>query len=364
MIKASSAREVDALVKDLASDDPIARDAATARLTVIGTRAVERLTVLAADGRASAVTRTAALRTLEGIADHRALDVALRALDEGDLSIAMAAVGIARVFVADPHGLGAVDRLVAVVLDRGRPETLRLAAFRALEHLDARTLGPLREALKDDPSATLRSSRPGRTTRAERMAQQLSHILEDGALPEDPALVKHALSMEATPASLASLHALLERIRERELTEEPSDRAGWTAARGAVHAALVARGSLLGLYDLRESVASAREPLPDEFLAALMALGDATCLESIAAAYAYQRDGGTDSSRRRRPSSRVTATASAEWLHQLVLAFAAIVMREKITRRSAAIKKIERRWPAALDALWPAKSGRSRRAGR
>jgi hypothetical protein len=59
----------------------------------------------------------------------------------------------------------------------------------------------------------------------------------------------------------------------------------------------------------------------------------------------------------------VTATARVEWQHHLALAFAAIVKRENVTRRSAAIKKIERRWPSVVDALWPGKP-RSRAAGR
>jgi hypothetical protein len=259
----------------------------------------------------------------------------------------------------------AVDRLVAIVLDRARREPLRVAAFRALEHLDARTLGPVREALKDDPSATLRSSASSQaTTGGGRRTEQLSRMLEEGPLPDDPLLIGQALAAGTTPVPLASLQALVERIRERELIEEAPERTAWTGARGAVHAALMARGSLLGLYDLRESVASAREPLPPPFLAALSALGDETCLESIAAAYSHQREGGTDSGRLRRRSAAVTATASAEWQHHLALAFAAIVKREHVTRRSAAIKKIERRWPSVLDALWPGKSPRSRSGGR
>jgi hypothetical protein len=348
VIRASSAKQVDALVKDLASDRPIARDTATARLTVIGERAVERVAALAADRGAPPTARAAALRTLEGIGDHRGLDVALKALDDRDLAVATAAVGVARTFVAAPHGLPAVDRLTGVVLDRNRPEPLRLAAFRALEHLDATTLRPLREALKDDPSATLRSSAPSTAARA-RGAKRLTRLLDEGTLPDDPALLNEALAAGAAEAPLAGLHGLLERIREREIGEEqPAARSGWTAARGTVHTALAARGSLLGLYDLRESVASTEAPLPEAFVGALTALGDASCLEAIAAACA-----------RLGPAGAVSGTAERErWRHQLALAFAAIVARERVTRRSPVIKKIERRTPAALDALWPARGTR------
>ena len=54
--------------------------------------------------------------------------------------------------------------------------------------------------------------------------------------------------------------------------------------RGAIHQALAARNSRLALYDLRESLLAA-ERLPVAFLAALDEIGDATCLETLAAAY-------------------------------------------------------------------------------
>ena len=69
-IKASSSRQIDALVTDLASADAVKREAAIARLTVLGARAVERVAALAAS-TAAGPARSAAFRTLEGIADPR-----------------------------------------------------------------------------------------------------------------------------------------------------------------------------------------------------------------------------------------------------------------------------------------------------
>ena len=81
------------------------------------------------------------------------------------------------------------------------------------------------------------------------------------------------------------------------------------------------------MYDLRESIESAKAPLPVEFLAALSLVGDASCLEAIAGAHAGAGD--------------------AWWRDHLADAFRAIVARERLTRRQAAIaKKIEKRWPA------------------
>ena len=54
--------------------------------------------------------------------------------------------------------------------------------------------------------------------------------------------------------------------------------------RGALHQALAARDSRLALYDLRDSLLEP-DRLPVAFLAALEDIGDATCLETLAAAY-------------------------------------------------------------------------------
>jgi hypothetical protein len=87
------------------------------------------------------------------------------------------------------------------------------------------------------------------------------------------------------------------------------------------------------------------------FLAALHLVGDASCLEPLAAAYA--RGSGSD----------------ARWRHQVAETFRVISRREKVTRRHAAIKRIESRWPDGARELMgprlrraddhgPAKAGR------
>ena len=95
--------------------------------------------------------------------------------------------------------------------------------------------------------------------------------------------------------------------------------------------ALAQRGSRLALYDLRESLETAHGPLAVEFLAAVTLVGDATCLEAIAAAHAKAKP------------------KDAWWRNHLAGAFKAIVTRERLTRRHAALKKIEKRWPGVLD---------------
>ena len=70
-IKSSSSAEIRGLVAALSGDDEVQREAAVARLSIIGARAVDRLLEAYAqtgDRRA----HTAILQTLEAIADYRA----------------------------------------------------------------------------------------------------------------------------------------------------------------------------------------------------------------------------------------------------------------------------------------------------
>ena len=108
-------------------------------------------------------------------------------------------------------------------------------------------------------------------------------------------------------------------------------------ARASAHLALAGRGSRLALYDLRESLERAAAPLPVGFLEALLQIGDASCLEAIAAAY-VQAPG----------SSRGSADW---WRRQLARAFHTIVKREGLTPRHQLIRKIAKRWGDAAPGL-------------
>jgi hypothetical protein len=120
-------------------------------------------------------------------------------------------------------------------------------------------------------------------------------------------------------------------------------------ARAAAHLALAERGSRLALYDLRESL-NGTARLPVEFVAALSLVGDAGCLEAIAGAYARASEAGR---------------ARDDWWRQhLAGAFVTIARREKVTKRHAAMKKIEKRWKSALTELWAGGAGRPGEPGR
>jgi hypothetical protein len=331
-IRASSSKQIDALIADLRDGSAVTREAAVARLTIIGARGVERLLEIA-ESPADAAARVAAFRTLEAIADPRALGPALRILDDAgiDAAVAIAAAGVARVFVRGAQGASAVDRLTAVALDRARPETVRVAALRAMHELEQSTLAPLLKSLIDDPNAAVRAETKTGSTRARGSATAPLATLTRAAqagLPNDPDALRQAIVRAGDAIALPLLLRIVERVREREALEPPAQRPAWTTTRAAAHVALANRGSRLALYDLRESIEAATAPLPVEFLTALSTVGDASCLEAIGIAHARSAD--------------------VWWRTHLADAFRTIVVRERITRRHAVMKRIEKKWPGVF----------------
>ncbi len=288
------------LISQLSSDSALTRESAIARLTVMGARAVDRL-VDYARSNAPAVGRAAALTALERIGDRRALAAALPLADDADVEVALAAIAVAGAFVRDPHGVTAVDRLTALAVDRTRPASIRAAAVSALKELGA-AIKPLVATLADDPALKF----------------------------AEPAAMRARIAASAK-APLAALLQIIEEIRERERTASRDERAAWVDVRGEVHALLARRGSTIALYDVRETIERAKAPLPASFLTAAAAVGDASCLEPIAAAYAAAKD--------------------LYWKKSLADTFAAIMKRGRITRRNAAVKRIATRWPGAAKGL-------------
>jgi hypothetical protein len=103
--------------------------------------------------------------------------------------------------------------------------------------------------------------------------------------------------------------------------------------------ALAQRGSRLGIYDLRDTIGRADGPIAVEFLTAITQIGDASCLEPLAAAYV---------------AASPDAKRADVWSRRhLAEAFRAIVKRERVTKRQAAAKRVWSRFPDAAAELWP-----------
>lgn len=295
--------DIDRLIADLQSSDSIRRDAAVARLRILGNRALPRLIDLVA-AHESAAVRALALDALEGLDDVRAIDVAFDALRDGNIEVVIAALGVLRRWVAEETGTRLLDAITAITVDRSRDARVRVAALAALSELPEHLVRPIRDQAPPPESA--------------------------GPSLDDPVQVREWIQAYGAGATLSTLHELITRTREREHAESSSRlRSEWLQARGRAHQALAKRDSLVALYDLRETFEAATGALPQSFLSTAAAIGDATCLEPLARAWA-------------------TAGKDLDWNHQLSTTAAAIMRREKLTGRSAAVKKLRANFPGFI----------------
>ena len=334
-IRSSASQEVRRLLGALEQDDAddARREAALARLAVIGTRAVRQLLEhLAADPPERA--RIALLAALERIPDPRAIEPVLERIGSPSPDERLAAMRAARTLVTLPEATALLDRLTGFVLDGHQPSGERVAALQALSSLPSRTLRPVIERLRDDADASVRAAAHGSAPAGENAGGDLEEAA-DGWLPRDPEHLLQMLARGSGDVPLSTLHRLVEIVRGREADGPAARRRDWSAVRGALHLALARRGSTVALYDLREAVAGAREPLALDYLTAMTLVGDGSCLEPLAAAYV-----------------QAASMADAEgWRREVAAAFRAIVGRERITRRHGAIRRIRARLGTALDEM-------------
>ena len=307
VIRSSSSRDVERLIAELRDGGTTRREAAVARLRLLGSRADERLAALIASD-APSDARTAALKALEGREDGRARQIAAAACQDSQSDVALTAVGVLRGLVAGEPGTDALEALVGLAVDPDRDADVRQSALDALSELPTDLVQPLLRGL---PASLL----PGTKT--------LSHSVTGIGDP----LSMTAWIREHRDAPLSSLHEAVTRIRQHESEELPPQvREAWTAARGAAHAALAARGSRVALYDLRESLGSTDRSLPLEFLTAMAAIGDASCLEPLAKAWS-------------------AAVDDAWWRERLQDTAAAVMKREALTARQTAVKRVRSKYP-------------------
>ena len=114
-IRSSASHEVRRLIGDLEGPDAVKREAASARLAIIGTRAVRQiLERLAAGGDPS--VRASLLQSLEAIPDPRAIDPVLTALSAPEPEIRQAATRAAKGLLPLPQSTRLLDRLTAELI--------------------------------------------------------------------------------------------------------------------------------------------------------------------------------------------------------------------------------------------------------
>ncbi len=294
----SRANDVDRLIADLQSPDPVRRDASIARLRVLGARALPRLsTFIAAHDTASA--RAHAISALDGVDDPRVIEIAVKALAGSETETVIAALGVLRSWVAQETGTRLLEAIAAIAVDRGRDARIRVAAIDALADLPEHLVRPIREQAPPP---------------------------EAGGPPLDnPVAALGWVEAHGGNVTLATLLEAIKKFRDSEGRADTSrGREEWLKARALAHRMLADRGSRLALYDARETFSAAQAPLPPGFLDAIGRVGDASCLEPLARAWSASRD--------------------AHWRDQLSSAARQILVRSKLGSRNAVVKGIRANW--------------------
>jgi len=333
VIKTSSAADIRQLIVALQAGDEVAREAALARLAVIGARAMPHLlTAYRASSDRSA--HVAMLRAMEPMGDPRGAGVASGALYQGG-DLGVAAVAVLRGLLDSPGRktrADALEHLVTAALDTSVERRIRVSAIESLAGLGEAVRPRLAAALAADPDPVIRAhARPSGPEVTDRDAIWRDAV--DGHLPDDPALLSEVMSACGREAPLGDLQTLVDRVRAREDQSPDSAVPRWRALRGSLHQLLALRGSRIALYDLRETLERATGELPPSFVTAMQSLGDASCLDAIATAYTR------------------SATENERWKHLLGAAFRTIAARERVTRRHKVMQRIAARWPEAGRAL-------------
>jgi hypothetical protein len=241
---------------------------------------------------------------LQASADERALPVARRALEAGG-DLAVGAISLLTTFLERGRGethARALDLLLAVSNDPNQERRVKAAAVDALTSAsdDIRAaLGQLFAGIGSERDATWEEAVEAR-------------------LPEDPAALADAVDSRAERAPLLEILRVIEAVRARESADGPRQ-AEWQMVRGTLHHVAAARGSRVALYDLRETLEAARAPLPAAYLSAVQMIGDAACLEALAATF--------------------THATTVGWQRQLAETFHELARRLKLTRRHAAMRR-------------------------
>ncbi len=321
--------DVQTLVDELASADAIARESAAARLVVAGERAVTAVRALVADESRAPAARIAGLQALWDLHRHQAIEAASHVVAGGDDGLALDAIDLLGQALVDASDVSGGDRalehLTRFVLDDRIAPIRRRAMLERLRPLPLRLREPVFDALATDGvlAADAAASRSSLTP-----VSALERWSDEERLPATPDHVVDAIAHDGDRVAITTLARLIPLLRAREKQSSGPERETWRQPVGLLHEALARRGSLLALYDLRETLEDAGQHASAPLLAAAMAIGDTSCLDGIATRWIHA---GHD-----------------VWLRdQLERIVHAIVTRERLHRRSPAIVRLLKRHPAA-----------------
>ncbi len=316
-MRRSVAGEAARLVADLLTGDPVRAEAARARLLVLGARAVPHVLDALAEATGGGV------ETLLGVlALLPPTREAAQAVDDA-AARAEAAAGIgAQVWrcwlrAADREiSTLAFDRLAAIALDEAAPRDARRLAADAVGELGGAAAAALLARLPDEV----------------RSPQGHGADASTPDVVNSAAGVRDYVTAHGPTAPLPDLHRMLDHVRTRQRdASNPSQAAEWLAVRGALHQALAGRGSTVALYDLRELFERAEDPPPIGAVVAMRQIGDAGCLDAIAAAW-----------------TRVTDQWTRDRLREITVE---ICERHRLTGRHAVVRRLAARAPSLAEAI-------------
>jgi hypothetical protein len=296
---------------------------------MVGQRSIPALLGLVRDSSESSSVRIRALRTLATIDRLAALDAAAGIAIDADVALALDGLDLLGEALSDAANPGGADRaleyLTRLVLDPSVAERRRLVLMEPLSRLPAPLKKPVFDVLARDGSPTIaaRATGPDAAPRG-----ALERWSDDERLPSAPDALADALTAEGERAPITALHRMVSLTRSREKAGDAVDREAWRSVRGLLHEALAKRGSVIALYDLRETLDPLDQPVSAHFLTAAMAVADASCLDAIAARWVHA---GGD-----------------VWLRdQLERIFHAIISRERLRRSSPVLARLLKRHPSA-----------------
>jgi HEAT repeat protein len=363
----SAGKRIQELLGRTLSAVPAERESAVAQLTLLGPRTIPQVRDFL--GKAPATGRLAALEVLERLGEARGLDAALPLTTDTHEEVAVRAIQVAAGFkeprsaaalraalssgsstrrraavkgLGQLHGLGvveAVEPLLAVLLDSGDEEALRLDALESLSSLDRRTLLPALRRLAKDPSPALVRAAAALAEDASRASRGappssepaststlLAHLTAPRTASAEITAILENLVQQRSPALLPLLARRLETVSAEHREAETGAR-----AKARLHLALAALGSRIALHDLRDMLKARPLHAARDLLAAAELVGDASLVPAIA----------------------VLAADEPRLAEATATAFRAIAARLKLRRTSRVIQGLRGEHKAALLALWP-----------